>query len=402
MTSLNNINISKNGKFTLRTLLKGHKGAVAALAAHPSGTFIASGGKQGMLIRCLAMKGHLLLPTRATNHGATLAITWITRSDDPNDRIAFRTAQGFLCIWRRTKGEEEFQEIFCSQVAEGVDGQEISAIVYNTKSNQLAVAHRSEVVHQFVINLQMRPTNIKSVKVVQHCFWMNCSSGTGDLTTHQHVNRHILNEAGKVIKTKMTGIVMGHTTINICDDIFIIDNAVQGVALYKLGNTDQVKTFQIPMEEHWSRNACFLSDGSIIVTGSDHGKVYAFERHTGDIYDVINIDVEIDGVSVVIIGRSGDNVNKTELEVWERENGGPSSETECREKEARGGSWLQLVCVLLSILFVLQNVLGLPTMHWIHQQIIGFVVEDLPIEWMGGMREKPQVHDQQAMIQQNM
>ncbi|KAF9268626.1 hypothetical protein L218DRAFT_520974 [Marasmius fiardii PR-910] len=75
MTSLNNVNISENGKFTLRALLKGHKGAVAALAAHPSGTFVASGGKQGTLIWRLATKGRLLSPTGATDRGATLAIT---------------------------------------------------------------------------------------------------------------------------------------------------------------------------------------------------------------------------------------------------------------------------------------------------------------------------------------
>ncbi|KAF9259942.1 hypothetical protein L218DRAFT_817618, partial [Marasmius fiardii PR-910] len=183
----------------------------------------------------------------ATNHGATLAITWITCSNDPNDRITFGTAQGFLCIWRRTRGEEEFQEIFCSQLAGGVDGQEISAIAYNTKSNQLA----------------MRPTNIKSVKVAQHYPQAVAFGQTAALGPEiwffgrDNSEIHILDKVGKVIKTKMTGIVMGHAAINIRDDdIFIIDNVVQEVALYKLGNTNRVKTFQIPMEEHRSRNVC--------------------------------------------------------------------------------------------------------------------------------------------------
>ncbi|KAF9268627.1 hypothetical protein L218DRAFT_853173, partial [Marasmius fiardii PR-910] len=203
----------------------------------------------------------------------------ITHPDDPDDGIAFGTAQGFLCIWRRTRGEEEFQEIFCSQLAGGVDGQEISAIAYDTKSNQLA----------------MRPTNIKSIKVAQHypqavAFGRIAALGPEIWSFRRDDGEiHILDEAGKVIKTKTTGAVMGHAAINIRDDVFIIDDVVQGVALYKLGNIDRVKTFQVPTEECRSRNVCFLGDGSIIVTGSDHGKVYAFERRTGDIYDVIDI-----------------------------------------------------------------------------------------------------------------
>jgi hypothetical protein len=36
---------SENGKFALRGLLQGHRGAVAAVAAHPLGTYVASGGE---------------------------------------------------------------------------------------------------------------------------------------------------------------------------------------------------------------------------------------------------------------------------------------------------------------------------------------------------------------------
>jgi hypothetical protein len=62
----------------------------------------------------------------------------------------------------------QFREVHCDELAGGVDGQEISAIAYDTKANQLAVAHRSEVVHRFVLDRQMRPTKVMSVKITAH------------------------------------------------------------------------------------------------------------------------------------------------------------------------------------------------------------------------------------------
>jgi hypothetical protein len=63
-------------------------------------------GKQGTLIWNLETHELLVSPTRAANRGATLAIVWITRPDDPDEGVAFGTAQGYLCIWKRTKGEK--------------------------------------------------------------------------------------------------------------------------------------------------------------------------------------------------------------------------------------------------------------------------------------------------------
>jgi hypothetical protein len=87
-------------------------------------------------------------------------------------------------------------------------------------------------------------------------------------------------------------ILSGHAAVNVNEDVFIVDDVVQGVALYKFSDTERIKTFPVPTGERRSRNVCFLSDASIIITGSHHGRLYAFERRTGDVYDVIDIGVE--------------------------------------------------------------------------------------------------------------
>ena len=66
--------------------------------------------------------------------------------------------------------------------------------------------------------------------------------------------------------------------------------------------------------------------------------------------------MEIKGILAPIVGRSGNRVGMTELQVWERVQPGISPYTEDEGERPRGISWLQLICLLLSALFVLQNV----------------------------------------------
>lgn len=77
--------------------------------------------------------------------------------------------------------------------------------------------------------------------------------------------------------------------INMKDDAIILDDVTQGVALYKLSSTDRLKTFAVPCNQYRSRNVAFHEGGRTIVTGSDHGSVYIFDRRTGDISDTIHI-----------------------------------------------------------------------------------------------------------------
>lgn len=76
--------------------------------------------------------------------------------------------------------------------------------------------------------------------------------------------------------------------MNTNEDTVILDDVSQGVALYKLSVTDRIKTFPVPHTERRSRNVAFHDGGSTIISGSDHRKVYVFNRRTGDVYDIIS------------------------------------------------------------------------------------------------------------------
>ncbi|KAL0063175.1 hypothetical protein AAF712_009969 [Marasmius tenuissimus] len=363
---------SANGRYVLRSLLPGQTGAVTCIAAHPLGTHIACGGQDGTRIWDLQAEKLLRSPAGAGDRGVTTAVAWMIRPDDTEDGLAFGTDDGYLVIWRRSRADDEFTEVYCNRLDGGEYGQEVSGIAFDPTSSQLAVVHRAESVHRFVIDPAMRLTPIKSVAIKMHwpqtvAFGQTTARGPEIWSFGREDGEiHVLDEGGRVTTTKPTGTVIGGAAISVKDDAFILDDASQGVALFKLSASERLKTFAVASGERRSRNVCFHDGGRAIITGSDHGNVYVFDRRTGEVSDVIDIGVrdwvqsiattEIDGVPVIIIGRSGERIGKVQIQVWERNRTTVTvSEEEPRGRPARELQWWQVVCVILSILFILQN-----------------------------------------------
>lgn len=105
----------------------------------------------------------------------------------------------------------------------------------------------------------------------------------------------------------------GGATISVKEDAVILNDVGQGVALYKLSGPERVKTFPVPCEILRSRNVSFHDGGSSILSGSDHGKVYIFDRRTGDIHDIIDMGIH-DWVQSVTV-RIEFSMPKTRLSV---------------------------------------------------------------------------------------
>ncbi|KAJ3780659.1 hypothetical protein GGU10DRAFT_278984, partial [Lentinula aff. detonsa] len=242
------------------------------------------------------------------NRGATTAIAWIIRPDDAEEGLVFGTDDGYLSVWRQERADS-FIEISCERLVGGPDGDEISGIAYDASSGQLGVVQRSESVHRFIIDPSMRPIVVRSVKIPRHWPQAVAFGQTGvrgpELWSFGREDGviHVLNDEGKVLKSRMTGSVIGHAAINVKEDALIIDDVSQGVAVYKLSTTDRVKTFEVPCMTRKLRFVAFHDGNSAIVTGSDHGKVYIFDRRTGNIIDTIYIGVDDWVQSIAVRGR---------------------------------------------------------------------------------------------------
>ncbi|KAF5351481.1 hypothetical protein D9757_012881 [Collybiopsis confluens] len=322
---------SEHHRYALRGLLKGQHGAVSCVATHPLGTFVASGGEAGTKVWHLPSAKAIPGPTGASDRGITTAIVWLMRPDDEEGSCLRYRARVSLHL---EKEQGRMWEIFCDRLVGGADGAEVSGMAYDTSSGQLAVVHRAEAVHRFLIDIGMIPRVIKSVTIAKHWPQAVAFGQVGvkgpELWSFGREDGviHILNDEGRILRSKTTGMVIGHAVLNTKDDAVILDDVSQGVALMKLAGTERVKTFEVPHQERRSRNVAFQDGTSTIIVGSDHGNVYAFDRRTGEVIDTIYIGlkdwvqsistVDLDGVPLIIVGRSGENIGTTELQVWQK------------------------------------------------------------------------------------
>lgn len=75
---------------------------------------------------------------------------------------------------------------------------------------------------------------------------------------------------------------------------------MQGVGLYRMDSGARIRTYAVPAEKiPRPRQVTFGEDCSIILSGSDHGVVYVFDRRSGHTVDKLKAgDDRIQGMTV--------------------------------------------------------------------------------------------------------
>jgi WD40 repeat protein len=70
-----------------------------------------------------------------------------------------------------------------------------------------------------------------------------------------------------------------------------MDEPSSGTNLYRLEDHTRVKTFPVAVtKQKRLRQVDFLEECKFIVSGSDHGIVYVFDRRSGEIVDELRVD----------------------------------------------------------------------------------------------------------------
>ncbi|KAJ3859060.1 hypothetical protein EV359DRAFT_68492, partial [Lentinula novae-zelandiae] len=137
-----------------------------------------------------------------------------------------------------------------------------------------------------------------------------------------------------------------------------------GVVLFKISGLERVRTFAVPSRERRSRNVAFHDNGNTLITGSDHGVIYVFDRRTGDVVDTIYMGVEdwvqsvatteLNNIPTIILGQSGDNTGEGQIQVWQKQST-PAADVTTRSAILEQTSWV--LCIVITILFVLEHTL---------------------------------------------
>ncbi|EEB95887.1 hypothetical protein MPER_05074, partial [Moniliophthora perniciosa FA553] len=167
----------------------------------------------------------------AGERGMTTALSWISKADTADDCLVYGTQDGYLCIWRCAAGDEDFVEIFCQQLEAGLDDHEITALAFEPSSNG-----------------SMKPRPMRSVTIPLHCPQTVAFGHTGvkgvELWSFGRESGEIIiiDESASVLKTLSTGAIIGHGVLSLNDDLFLLDDVAQGVALYRLSSYTRLKT----------------------------------------------------------------------------------------------------------------------------------------------------------------
>ncbi|KAE9382922.1 hypothetical protein BT96DRAFT_951784 [Gymnopus androsaceus JB14] len=271
-------------------------------------------GQNGTTIWAMPLGVPVESPTGLGDRGFTTAVVWMTRPDDTEEGIAYGTDE-----------DSQFHEVFCRRLQADPGWEEISALAYDTNCHQLAVSQRSQMVHRFLIDVSMRPHKIKSVKIEDHYPQAITFGHTGvkgiEIWSFGHDNGdiHVLNEEGLTLATHRTGMVAqmlngssGDAAINLKDDIFILDDAAQGIGLYKLSSCKGMKTFEVPIK---SSVVVIMAVYTFLNVGWEQCVHTLYTGHNDWVQSVAAFDNE--GKASIVVGRSGENIEGSNpIQVW--------------------------------------------------------------------------------------
>ncbi|KAJ7770758.1 WD40-repeat-containing domain protein [Mycena metata] len=369
---------SKKESYYLHTTLAGHSGAITRLRASDEGKFLASAGTDGTKVWDVSTKRELASPKSPAIRGATTALVWVKREDDLGEALFYGTLNGYLVCWRQAKQDEltVFEETGCVRLAKPA---EITSLEFDAPSNRLVVCHRGAMVQAFVLDNTMAFTPVFTLEVKNA---MPQAVGFGQMHgdereilvfTRDEGDIYVLRGKGEVSGERWrTGVQIGAIALDARKGVLCIDEPLTGANLFRLEDRTRVKTFPIVIvrEGKKLRQVALLDECKTIVSGSDHGVVYVFDRRSGDTLDILKVHphesvqtvaaADCAGIPTIFAAKSRDTDGPNQIYIW-------------RKKSQRrfGGSgigvagmvcgmlvFIQLLIVVAAVAFVYQNFLA--------------------------------------------
>ncbi|KAJ7602038.1 hypothetical protein DFH06DRAFT_1351722 [Mycena polygramma] len=189
----------------------------------------------------------------------------------------------------------------------------------------------------------------------------------------------ILRGSGAVAESWDLGSYIGNAVVDSRKKSMCIDDPSSGVNVHRLEDNGQskVKSFPIPVKKKMRpRGVCYVNQCSEIVSGSDHGVIYVFDRRSGEIVDELRIDPEewvqtvagtdYNGVPTILAAKSRDVDAPNVIYVWRKKN-----KTRLVGTVALSESWRIVevgMVVLVIIAMFWQNIASMSS-QWIFGQV---------------------------------
>ncbi|KAJ7620531.1 hypothetical protein DFH06DRAFT_1317747 [Mycena polygramma] len=303
----------------------------------------------------------ILRPTGTGNRGATSSVLWLQREDHPGEILVFGTQTGLVVCWRQAADSQMFEEVTVFQMAEPA---EITGLAFDPSTNRLAVSHRGCVIQVHELDDKLNPDPVFSVQVQNFLpkalAFIGEPKKRGELLAFGYHDGTILSlngQTGEVKRARQIGGMVGCAEYNQTGGVFALDDPLQGIALYRTDHEARVRSFPVKRTQPFARprDVCFADNCASVVSGSDHGCIYVFDRRSAAVTDTLRIGTsdwvqsvtatQINGVSTIIGARSRDWGGVNEIMVWKKKGS--------QEKGSQDGRrrWV-VVVVGLNVFFV--------------------------------------------------
>ncbi|KAF7369713.1 WD40 repeat-like protein [Mycena venus] len=361
---------SRNQEYLFHGTLVGHTGALVCIAATEDGKLAASGGTDGTRVWSLEKDSPLERPSSSGSRGATTYLLWVRREEEPAEILIFGTQLGLLVCWKQAS-PSAFEERNTRPLT---GDAEVTGLDFDPATNRLLACNRNSVVACFTIErgtLALQPvfsvamTNVLP-KAIAFGEYINNEKEVLVFGMYDGRIYSLRGTTGEVLRSRETGGLIGNASVNVRKGIYCLDDPFQGVALYRLDDDRRAKTFEVTRKRNSARarQVCFANDAGFVVSGSDHGKIYVFDRWSDNkIVDELNVgnadwvqtitSTDVNNVSTILGARSREQDGANDILVWKK----------AKTKKRINGTaiWGQLVSILHvvlvlgALLFLYQN-----------------------------------------------
>ncbi|KAI6039488.1 WD40-repeat-containing domain protein [Pisolithus marmoratus] len=151
--------------YVLERCLMAHQDGILCLAVSNNGSLLASGGFDGLRMWDLQNKVQLRKPSQTRNaRDPVTCAQWLTLKDEGDNILCCGTGLGYLFLWKQnsTLATPEFEETLARQVGMG---QEIMAISWCKRNNQLVTATYDKRIQLWTVGTPYTLSNIFSVEL---------------------------------------------------------------------------------------------------------------------------------------------------------------------------------------------------------------------------------------------
>ncbi|KAJ7925395.1 hypothetical protein B0H13DRAFT_1863235 [Mycena leptocephala] len=271
-------------------------------------------------------------PSTAGSRGATSCLLWVHQTKEPRDVLYSGTQNGYFFAWRQV--DEIFEETFAIQMT---NPGEITGLGFDTTSNRLCICSRNDIVQSWIVHKDPMTGKWTYTNLSLQAIMFAAFDNTRDrdiIVCGLHNNGPIYTlrgKTGEIASDWSVGARIGDAAINWREGIICLDDPTAGPTLFRLADQTKAGMFEIPRErqlEMRPRHVRFAESGWAVVSGSDHGVVYVFEPHTGNVLQKLEIGAlqwvqaiattKIDGVPVIFAALTHADDGWEEIHVWKR------------------------------------------------------------------------------------